>query len=506
MVRPLLVCCVVALAGCNGATEPESANVPTIIPLFAVTQDVDANELGTLGGTGGVHVAQGVNEVGHIVGSSTDAAGNLRAFFWTAGGGMVDLGTLGGDSSWGNDINDQDMIVGRSNTASGDMEAFTWTPTGGMQGLGTFGGLSSEAFGLNNQGQVVGRYGPPSRGTHSFLWSAVGGFQEIPTLGSTVFGTAIDINDAGLVVGHSMATDDFADPLLSYHWTAGGGTQSLGTLAADCSEHVAFRVNEFGQVPGGAFNETTGLWHPFVWHADSGFTDLKTQGFAADRSGLAYGINLLGHVAVLILNADSTRTPAAWVPGTGTVELPTLGGQDGEIWGINDLGMVVGWSETAGGNARPVKWQLVFAPEERIGDAIAALQTIADTTSDQGARDKVEAVIEKAEKAVEKFSEDPPDNPGGLGELEGAVGELEAAIDGGHIGAELGTNLLEVLTQAGQDLAVASIEAAQARGGDPDKIAAAQDALAEGDAYRDSDQHKDAVAKYKTAVSEAESA
>ena len=55
-------------------------------------------DLGALGGT--ISYTAAVNESGQVVGDSF-TAGNagLHAFSWTADGGMVDLGTLGGPAS-----------------------------------------------------------------------------------------------------------------------------------------------------------------------------------------------------------------------------------------------------------------------------------------------------------------------------------------------------------------------------------------------------------------------
>lgn len=83
---------------------------------------------------------------------------------WT----VTDLGTLGGLSGNGEDINEAGHVVGGSNTASGDDQAFLWTPSGGMVDLGTLGGSFSVARGLNNAGQVVGS------SDRAFLWTEAG--------------------------------------------------------------------------------------------------------------------------------------------------------------------------------------------------------------------------------------------------------------------------------------------------------------------------------------------
>src|SRR5438552_14483021 len=79
---------VALLAGAGGAsTGLARAAGPTATAI----------DLGTLGGTSSF--AHAVNASGQVVGESFTGAGQIHAFSWTQAGGMVDLGTLGGDVS-----------------------------------------------------------------------------------------------------------------------------------------------------------------------------------------------------------------------------------------------------------------------------------------------------------------------------------------------------------------------------------------------------------------------
>ena len=78
--------------------------------------------------------AAAINESGQVAGTL-----NGRAVLWTAGQGMLDLGTLGGTSSRAYAINSLGYVAGSSTTATGATHAFLWTPTQGMQDLWQFG-------------------------------------------------------------------------------------------------------------------------------------------------------------------------------------------------------------------------------------------------------------------------------------------------------------------------------------------------------------------------------
>jgi probable HAF family extracellular repeat protein len=119
-------------------------------------------DLGTLGGD--ESAAYGVSADGSVVvGWADNAAGQERAFRWTAAGGMQDLGTLGGDLSWAYGVSaDGSVVVGVAENAAGRSRAFRWTAAGGMEDLNltfahllTDGSELREAYAISPDGRYI---------------------------------------------------------------------------------------------------------------------------------------------------------------------------------------------------------------------------------------------------------------------------------------------------------------------------------------------------------------
>ena len=112
------------------------------------------------------------NPVSKQVGRAAVANGDEHAFLWTAAGGMVDLGTFAGPGSrsQAEGINDLGHVVGLVN--DNDDRAFYWTAAGGMIELPTLTGIESGARAINNAGQIAG-YGDIATGDgHAVIWNA----------------------------------------------------------------------------------------------------------------------------------------------------------------------------------------------------------------------------------------------------------------------------------------------------------------------------------------------
>lgn len=157
---------------------------------------------------GGESYASDINSTGQVVGFSYAIPGN--AFITGPNGmGMRGLGTLGGDYGGGaNGINDAGWVVGSSSTKNMGIHAFITGPNGmGMTDLGSLGG-SSEAYDINAAGQVIGFSATGDGKQHAFITGPGGvGMTDLGTLGGDS-SAAWAINAAGQVVGGSSVTGD----------------------------------------------------------------------------------------------------------------------------------------------------------------------------------------------------------------------------------------------------------------------------------------------------------
>ncbi len=173
----------------------------------------DPTDLG--GGAYGYAVAQKINNLGQVVGYSTNrltgSSGRTVAEFWSSSLVLTHLGTLGGTFSYSSDINDAGQIVGSSRLpGSSDSRAVLWRAGAYNTAvdLGTLGGASSFATAINSQGLVVGQAQTSAGITHATLWTGPGAAVDLNGLVDPAFlaagwvlSTAADINDNGLIVG-----------------------------------------------------------------------------------------------------------------------------------------------------------------------------------------------------------------------------------------------------------------------------------------------------------------
>jgi probable HAF family extracellular repeat protein len=87
--------------------------------------------------------------------ASTPGTIPVHAWKWSAAGGLVDLGTLGGDHSVAWNADRAGNVYGWASDAAGAQHAVKWTADGGIVDLGGLGG-NTLTGGLNKHGVVAG--------------------------------------------------------------------------------------------------------------------------------------------------------------------------------------------------------------------------------------------------------------------------------------------------------------------------------------------------------------
>jgi len=301
-------------------------------------------DLGTLPG-GASSAAFWINSNGLIVGNSQNGdmdplvpgLPQLRAVMWN-GGGITDLGTLGGNQSYAAAVNDRGQVTGLAVndipdpfsfhylylyfSANGTQaRGFVWDKQGGMRDLGTLGGPDSFPNLINNRGQIAG---------FSYTNSTPNSYTGYPTV----------------------------HPFL---WEEGKGMKDLGGLGGDTASVNG--LNERGEVVGGNLLSQNSQVHPFLWDGRK-LIDLIAPPFGGAANGEAGWINEAGDVVGL------AGLPIACPGGPPPAEV-----QHAFLWSkgkMRDLGTVAGIpnSQASFINSRRQIVGLAFACDFSVFDAI----------------------------------------------------------------------------------------------------------------------------------------
>lgn len=278
--------------------------------------------LGTLPG-GYESFAILINDSGVVAGVSENGVADpysffgfptqTRAFVWTSGKGMKDIGTLGGPDAapYSSTLNQAGQLAGSSymngtpnsvttpcGTNIPTEDPFFWDGTK-MTDIGTLGGTCGFAIALNNKAQVVGQSdlkGDGSSNYHPFFWELVNGTGELTDIGTFggPWGIAGWINDAGEVVG---LAETKSNQIRAFLWKKGEKKRELGILKGDAC-NAAWGINSKTQIIGDtSINCQFTPQRPFLWENGSTY-DLSAL-FPAGRykTAEAVFINDSGEIA-----------------------------------------------------------------------------------------------------------------------------------------------------------------------------------------------------------------
>ena len=218
-----------------------------------------------------------INDAGMIVGASKNSSGVERAFKWTSGGGMVDLGSIYTTASTSRAIgvNAAGDIVGDAQATSSYKHSYVIyadDPTT-MVDIG-YGDYTSAAYKINDNGQIAGMYWTTSnkKSGHAARYSD-GAWTDLGVLTGDDTSTAYGLNNRGDVVGTSHLNG--TDPYRAFLWTETDGLVNLGILDGGQDYSTAECINELGWI-GGAAKDSAGDYHAVVWDADHSILDLNS--------------------------------------------------------------------------------------------------------------------------------------------------------------------------------------------------------------------------------------
>ena len=177
--------------------------------------------LGSLGGQSSS--GRFVNSAGQVAGVSDSADDYQHAFLYT-NGMMIDLNPPKGGTSNVAGLNEAGQVAGYSTNGNSIEHAFLYSNKT-LTDLGTLGGSRSMATALNERGEVAGQSEVVGGAVHGFLYTN-GAMQDMGTLGGN-FSTANALNNAGQSVGTSRLADGKTEHAFLY---ANGAMTDLNTL------------------------------------------------------------------------------------------------------------------------------------------------------------------------------------------------------------------------------------------------------------------------------------
>jgi probable HAF family extracellular repeat protein len=321
-----------------------------LLASYSPAQEYLIVDLGTLGGE--TSEANAINATGQVAGTAdTGTVGVRRAFLWESGV-IFNLGVIDGGNSAAFAINDAGIVVGSSS-----QKAARFSVSGVPQEVGPnvpsiFPG-NRVARGINASGDICGTMRYPAGPSPHTIWTdrpfvlISGGYSELPTLGGSN-GYAHDINDSGMVVGASQIAGDaaynaFRDSFgLFVNMGTLGGTNARANAINSAGDFVGY-----SDILGSAFHRA------FLYRTSAGvMTDLGTLSRFSEAMALNSQRVVVGYSFDANGVSRAVRFSGGQVADLNTLIKPGSGWLLTTANGINDSGLIVGTGTNPSGKTR----------------------------------------------------------------------------------------------------------------------------------------------------------
>jgi hypothetical protein len=251
-------------------------------------------------------------------------------------------------------VNGVGRVVNNTGLVAGIMgnEAVIGTPSltgGSAQYLGTMGQNQSYTTGINNLGHVAGVATSsvgPFFGWH-YNGSSVTGLGALSTQNVTV---TRGLNDSGVVTGQSR-TQPTGGAVRAIEWSAGGGLAQVPNPAGGTAA-ISNAVNASGQIVGEA--STSGGARGYFFNG----TTSQLIGDLGGGFSTAFGLNDTGLVVGYSYDSNYFLQAISYTASGGIVKLDDLGGAWNGAWGASNAGHIVGQVGPFVGNVfRAALWE-----------------------------------------------------------------------------------------------------------------------------------------------------
>jgi YD repeat-containing protein len=274
-------------------------------------------------GARGETIPLGINNLGQIVGSWTDADvdATYHGFLRDPGGRITTIDVPGARATVASRINDRGQVVGRYYQTAPFLgpdarpRGFL-LERGQLTGIDVPGAASTQVAGIDNRGRMVGEYRDDAGAVHGFLRDEQGGFTTIDLPGAV--GTSlVAINDGGQVLG------GYLDPAGGFHNFLLDRRGCFTTFDAPGAPFTFARdLNDRGQIVGFTLTDPATLAGARGFLLARGvagpFTPVGVPGAPRDAlSGLNERGQLVGYYEVRT-RSQSVR-PSAFLPGVVNV-------------------------------------------------------------------------------------------------------------------------------------------------------------------------------------------
>jgi len=235
-------------------------------------------------------------------------------------------------------LNNRGIVVGQA-VRNGDIEeAIVWMKGTGLVYLRSPEGIYSSANDINDANTIVGYCYSKDRSWNACIWKEFNTEPRVLPLAETR-SDCIAISEGGDIAGTFVSA---SGDVCAFFLEKGAGIRKIEHDQRDTV--VPYGLNSRGEVVGSAVTKRRGLTFldPFVWSVTQGYLSLVSGEM---DSGEALGVNDSG-IVVGCLNSRA----CIWKNRESPKFLATLGGTASEARAINETGIVVGWSETKGGD------------------------------------------------------------------------------------------------------------------------------------------------------------